>query len=356
MAKARSLADPDYLMKRRGFEVKTNKMKLVASLTILAMLFMFGSAQAKDPTFVLKFCTVSVPNDTHTRAMYVFKDEVEKLTNGQVKVEVYHSGQLQTQEGMLPACMRGTVEMALLGAGWMSDQVLYLSMFMAGYMFRSYEHMNKVLNGPIGREVFDDIAKRLGVRPLGSWYLGARQLNLRDVGKEVRRPEDLKGIKLRMPNSPSYMFLGKALGANPTPLNFNEVYMALKTGAIDAQDNPLPTNKNAKFYEVTKYIVLTNHLVDSVWPTINEKVWQKMDPDLQAKLYEACEKARAFCDKTNLEAEAELVEFFKEQGLKVIIPDVEAFAEHVQKAYLENKELTATWDMDLYRKVQAAAK
>jgi TRAP-type C4-dicarboxylate transport system substrate-binding protein len=81
----------------------------------------------------------------------------------------------------------------------------------------------------------------------------------------------MKGVKLRVPNSPTWIAMGKALGANPTPMAFNEVYMGLKTGAIDGQDNPLPTDKNAKFYEVTKYIVLTNHVVDSTWPSINEK-------------------------------------------------------------------------------------
>ncbi|MGQ9778948.1 MAG: sialic acid TRAP transporter substrate-binding protein SiaP [Bacillota bacterium] len=332
------------------------KTRLMAILMTIMLIVSLAVVYAAPKTFNLKFTTVSVPGDAHTRAIYVFKDEIEKLSKGQVKVEVFHSGQLVTQEGTLPAIMRGTVEMGYLGAGWLSDAVPYLSMFMSGYFFKDYNHMTTVLNGKIGREIFEDVAKKTGVRVLGAYYLCARHLNLRDIGREVRTPADLKGIKLRMPNTPTYINLGKALGANPTPLSFTEVYMALKTGTIDGQDNPLPTDKNAKFYEVTKYIILTGHLLDSVWPAINEKIWQEMGPSLQKKMYAAIEKGREFCDKTNLLAEMELVDFFKQQGLIIIQPDINVWAEHVRKYYLENKELSANWDMKLYERVMAAAK
>lgn len=115
------------------------------------------------------------------------------------------------------------------------------------------------------------MVKNVGIRPLGAYYLGTRELNLVEKVGPVRSPADMKGVKLRVPGSPSWIALGKALGGNPTPMSFTEVYMGLKTGAVEGQDNPLPTDKNEKFYEVTKYIVLTNHVVDSVWPTMNEK-------------------------------------------------------------------------------------
>ncbi|MCM8900195.1 sialic acid TRAP transporter substrate-binding protein SiaP [Caldicoprobacter algeriensis] len=314
--------------------------------------------EEKKPSkkFALRFSTASVPTDAHTEALYKFKEAIEKSTDGQITVEVYHSGSLYGQGEDCEATIRGDLEMCYMSAQWIAEKVPEVSMFTAGYIFKDYNHMTKVLNGEIGRELFDTVAKKIGARPLAAFYLGARQLNLRDIGREVKTPADLKGVKLRMPNTPAWLFLGKALGANPTPLAFNEVYLALKTGTVDGQDNPLPTTKNAKFYEVTKYIILTEHVIDSVWPTINEKVWQEMGPDLQKKMLEAVEVARQYCDKKNLDAEKELVEFFKQQGLTVIEPDKEAFRNAVQKAYLDNKEISGKWDMELYNKIQELAK
>lgn len=329
-------------------------LSILLIIVLLLTVSMWGFAK-QDKIFKLRYSTASVPNDAHTKALYVLKEEIEKITDGQIQVEIFHSGSLFKQEADLPAVMRGTLDMCYTSAMWLSELFPPLSMFTAGYIFKDYSHMTKVLNGEIGKELFDQVAKKTGARPLAAFYLGARQINLRDIGREVRTPEDLKGVKLRMPNSPAWLFLGKALGANPTPLSFTELYLALKTGTVDGQDNPLPTIKNAKFYEVTKTISLTYHVIDTVWPTINEKKWQEMGPELQAKMYEAIEKARRHCDRLNLDAEAELVDFFKAEGLTVIKPDVEAFRTHVQKMYLENKEISGNWDMDLYKKVQDMA-
>lgn len=306
--------------------------------------------------FKLKFSTASVPADAHTEAISKFKEAIEKSTNGQIQVEIYHSASLFTQDAELPAAMRGNLDMFYSSAFWLADKAPVMSMFTAGYIFKNYKHMNTVYQGEVGKEVFDKVAKELGVRPLVPFYTGARTLNLRDIGREVKTPADLKGVKLRMPNTPAYMFLGKALGGNATPLNFNEIYLALKTGTIDAQDNPMPTNKNAKFYEVTKYLVLTNHVIDPMFPTINEKVWQEMGPELQKKMMEALQVAKEHCDKKNLQAEAELVAFFKQQGQTIIEPDINAFRSTVQKAYLDNKDISGKWDMNLYKKVEALAK
>jgi len=148
--------------------------------------------------------------------------------------------------------------------------------------------------------------------------------------------------------------MGKALGANPTPMAFGEVYMGLKTGAVDGQDNPLPTDKNAKFYEVTKYIVLTNHVVDSTWPTINEKKWESMTKQQQDWVLQAVEKARQFCDKTVQDNEANLLQFFRDNGITVNDnPDRAAFAAYAKNYYLtEGKDLSKDWDLALYDEIQ----
>jgi tripartite ATP-independent transporter DctP family solute receptor len=287
--------------------------------------------------------------------MWVFKTELERLSNNRITVELYTSGQIFTQEGELAACREGSLDMAYYSANWLAPFVPYLSMLGAVYTFSGYEHMNSVLNGEIGKQIFEDVAQKTGVRPLAAFYLGTRQLNLVEKVGPVRHPDDMKGVKLRTPTSPAWIALGKALGGNPTPMSFGEVYMGLKTGTIEGQDNPLPTDLNAKFYEVTKYIVLTDHVVNAVWPTMNEKKWQSLTPEDQALVMKAIDKARQACADQNLKAEAELVDFFKGEGMIVIEdPDRAAFAEYAKNSYLtESKEISKDWDMALYDKIQA---
>ncbi|MBW7885910.1 MAG: sialic acid TRAP transporter substrate-binding protein SiaP [Caldilineaceae bacterium] len=311
-------------------------------------------AAAAEP-ITLTFSSVSVPEDAHTKGMEVFAEEVARLTNGEVKVEVYHSGQLFTQEGEQAAIRQGNVDMVYGGPNWVAEFVPYMSMFAAPYMFTSYEHMSNTFNGEIGQQIFDDIAQQTGVRPLGAYYLGTRQVNLRDIGREVHTPKDMQGVKLRMPNSPTWLFMGEALGASPTPLAFTEVYLALQTGTIDGQDNPLPTDRNAKFYEVTKYIVLTDHYINPLFPMINEPRWQSLSPEHQEAILQAVEVARKFVDESNLQQEAELLQFFEEEGLTIIVPDKQAFIDYAQEKVLGNTEMTATWNMDLFEQIQATA-
>ncbi len=329
--------------------------RMIVLVLVLVTFTLFSIPQTAMAATKLTFANVSVPDDAHTKAMYAFKEAVEKLTNGEVEVDVFHSGQLFTQEGQNAAIRKGSLDMTYLSASWLAEFMPEMSMFAAAYIFKDYDHMTKTWNGEIGKELFEKVAQTQGMRPLGAFYLGTRELNLRDIGREVMTPADMQGVKLRMPNSPSWLFMGQVLGANPTPLSFTEVYMGLKTGTIDGQDNPLPTDKNAKFYEVTKYIILTDHLIDSVFPTINEKKWQSLTPDQQAAIYQAVETARQLCDQLNLDQEAELVEFFKSEGMTVIVPDKAAFIAQAQKMYLENKDISGAWDMDLYEKVQKLA-
>ncbi len=328
----------------------------VSAVVALVVIFMgMASLNAGEPV-TLSFSSQSVPNDAHTKAMYKFKEEVEKLSGGEIKVDVYDSGQLFTQDGEQAAIMRGTVDMVYTSAPWIAEQVPYISMLGGVYTFAGYDHMNKVMTGDIGKKMFEDVTAKIGIRPLSVFYLGTRQLLLRDIGKEVRSPEDMKGVKLRVPSSPTWIALGKALGGNPTPMSFSEVYLALKTGVADGQDNPMPTDKNAKFYEVSKYLTLTNHVVDTVWPTINEAKWQSLTAQQKEWVLAALAKAKELCDSTNIAAEAELVDFFKANGIVVIEdPDIDAFMSYAKKSYKnDSKDISKDWDWKLYEQIQNA--
>ena len=322
---------------------------LLLVLTLIGSSAVFGQAKVK-----LTWTSVSVPGDAHTVAMSVFKEEVEKLSAGNITVDVYHSGQLFSQQADQEACMQGKVDMVYTSGSWLAQFIPTASMFGAAFTFQSYTQMTRTLNGPVGQKIFDQTVTKLGMRPLMAYYLGTRQLNLIEKVGPVTRPEQMKTVKLRVPNTPAWIAMGRALGANPTPMPFGEVYMGLKTGVVDGQDNPRPTDKNAKFYEVTKYIILTNHVVDSVWPAMNEKKWQSLSAQQKQWVTSALEKARVACDTANLENEKTILDFFRQQGLTVIEnPDRAAFAAFAKNYYMnEGKEVSKDWDWALYEDIQ----
>ena len=323
----------------------------VLAASMVGSMFAGFTTQAEelgDPVNLTVTLT-AVSTDTHAQAMMKFKEACEELSDGNITVDVYTDAQLFSQEEEVAAVVMGDADITLTAASWLTTGSPWVSMFTAGYLFNSYDHMTTTLNGEIGAEVFQKVADEQGLLPLGAWYLGSREISLSE-DKQVSTPADLEGVTLRMPNSEAWLFLGEALGANPTPLSFSELYLALQTGAVDGQDNPLSTVDSAKFYEVQKSITLTNHLVDSVWPAINCDKWASMTEAQQAIVMEALEIGRDYCDSTNLQKESELVAFFEEQGVNVYDADIAAFQEHVLNYYLEN-EISSDWDMEMYDKV-----
>ncbi len=191
--------------------------------------------------------------------------------------EPHWGGTLFKQGTELEAISRGNLEMSIASAQELSNFYPEFSVFSAGYLHRDAAHQVAVFNDPLMQPFKDKVEAELGVKLLAVMYLGRRQVNLR-TEQEVKTPADLAGIKLRMPPSEAWQFLGKALGANPVPVPFAELYTALQTGAVDGQDNPLPTVMDAKFYEVTKQIVLTSHLVDLNYLALSKKVWDGLSP------------------------------------------------------------------------------
>ena len=327
---------------------------LLAIILVLGVWYTVGRPPAEDETVELRFTSVSVPGDTHTRAMGVFAEKVEELTDGSVIVHTFDSGSLFTAENEFDAILTGNVDMAYLSNPTISTKIPYFTMLTSGYFFKNYDHMTSVLNGDIGVDrLRADIEEQLGIVVLSSFYLGSRTINTRD--REINSFADMEGLLLRMPNSPAWLFLGSALGANPTPMSFSEVYTGLSTGAIDGQDNPLPTIQSAKFYEVTDYIAITNHVIDSIHLSLNKDSWNQLSDRQQTALREAAEYARNFTDTTNIAREAELIEYFEGQGLTVTHPSIDEFRQRVQEAYLNNAEMIAQWDMELYEQIQALA-
>lgn len=330
---------------------------LMATIIILGLSLSLGVSYGQEKKYTLRISTVATPTQPQTKGLEKFAEVVAQLSGGKIEAKVFHSGQLADQKTSILGVMRGTLEMTIdASASWFADLANYpeIGVLEVAYLYRDLDHMYRVLTGPIGRKYWDTLAKKAGIRVLDVWYLGTRELNfIKKVGV-VRRPEDLKGVKLRMPNVEAWLDVGRALGAEPTPLGFGEVYMALKTGTIDGQDNPLPTDYNAKFYEVTHYIVLTDHMIGYITPCINEKLWQEMPEKYRVYIRKALQVARAYANYLTLDQEASLLgRFQKEFGMEVIIPDRKAFMEHAQKFYSQEK-FEKRWGKGMYAKIQSA--
>ncbi len=331
------------------------RLFLIPSIVILGLVFTLGISLAQEKSYTLRFNTVAGPNEPQTIAMRKFGEVLDSLSGGKIEVKVFHSGQLADQKTGILGIMKGTLEMTSdASASWFADLASYpeIGVLEVAYLYRDLDHMYRALMGPIGQGYWKNLAERSGIRVLDVWYLGTRQLNLTKKAGVVRRPEDLKGIKLRMPNVEAWLDVGRALGGNPTPLGFGEVYMALKTGTIDGQDNPLPTDFSAKFYEVTHYIVLTDHMLGYITPIISEKLWQEMPDKYRVYINHAIQVARFNMNQIVLEQEASLLgKFQKEFGMEVIIPDKKAFMEHAQKFYSQEK-FNKRWGEGMYSKIQ----
>ena len=325
--------------------------RLAASVSALAISSMLGVstqalAQAKIP---LRISTPAVPDDWHAKMWTVFKDSLDKSSPNQFDTQINLNASLFKQ-GTEPAAMaRGNLELSDISAFDMAKLVPEFSIFTAGYVVRDPAHQQKVFNGPIGEGLFKTVSEKMDVTILSTAYLGTRQVNLRET-RNVKTPADLKGIKLRMPGTKEWLFLGEALGATATPLAFGEVYLGLKTGTIDGQDNPLPTVRAAKFYEVTKQLVLTNHLVDSIFIAIANKTWNALTPAQKQNVKAAAQAAAQFNNENRIKEEGQIVDFFKQQGLQVTTPDLEAFRKSVQDTYAKS-DYAKVWPVGMLERI-----
>jgi tripartite ATP-independent transporter DctP family solute receptor len=322
----------------------------VAALATGAALSL-GTAALAQTKVPMRISTPAVPDDWHAKMWTVFKDALDASSPNQFDTQINLNASLFKQ-GTEPAAMaRGNLELSAISAFDMAKLVPEFSIFTAGYVVRDPAHQQKVFNGPIGEGLFKTVSEKMDVTILATAYLGTRQVNLREV-RNVRTPADLKGVKLRMPGTKEWLFLGEALGATATPLAFGEVYLGLKTGTIDGQDNPLPTVRAAKFYEVTKQLVLTNHLVDSIFIAISNKTWNALTPAQRQNVRAAAQAAAQYNNENRIREEGQIVDFFRQQGLQVTTPDVDAFRKAVQETYAKS-DYAQVWPAGLLDRINA---
>ena len=304
------------------------------------------SALAKDKA-TLKFSAVFSEQDIRAKMIKMFAEDV----GGSFVVQPFYGGTLFKQGTELVALQRGNLQMGNIAPQDISKQIPAWSVLSSAYLFRDAQHLTAFFASDVGMEFKKMAEDQLKVHILGPTYFGARQVGLKP-NKKIATPADMAGIKLRMPGGDAWQFLGEALGANPVPMAYAEVYTGLQTGAIDGQDNPLPNVKNMKFYEVMSQLVLTSHLVGYDLLTISSDAWNAMDADGQNAFQAAADKATAWSQEQHLAQEKSLVDEFKAAGLEVYTPDIAAFRKFAQEKYL-NSDLAKSWPEGILEKVAA---
>ena len=327
--------------------MRSTTARLMGGAAALAILFSASAGLAQDKVQIIYSDTVQ---EADVRSA-LLKNEFGGCLGDQFEFKPYFGATLFKQGTELTAMQRGNLDMANLAIFDFYNQVPQTSILGTAYLFRDYDHMRRVMSPEPLAELWKQVEEKANVKVLANPYIGTRHLNLRG-DRKIMEPADLAGVKLRMPGGEGWQFVGEALGANPTPMAFTEVYTGLQTGAIDAQDNPLPADKVMKFYEVTDQIVLTGHLIANNQFTISMSKWNSLTPDQQAKVRECALNFQTALDKETIRQEAELVEFFKGEGLEVYEPNKEAFRNHVLEKYKTSK-FSADWPEGLLEKINA---
>jgi len=320
----------------------------LATATALAALSVLPVAQAQTE---IRISTAAPDNSPLSDAFRTIKSRMEAKFPGAVKVSVHTASSLFRQGTELPAMQRGNLEMASPVTFEIEAQLPEYGVFSAAYLFRDADHLIKTFRSDIGKEYYDDVANKMGLVILDTAYLGTRTVNLTN-DKKIEKPADLAGTKMRMPPGPAFQVLAKALGTTPVSMPITEVYLGLKTGSIDGQDNPTNMTRDWKFHEVTKQVVLTKHLVQPVFIAIAKPVFDKLTPAQQTELRAAARDAADTQIAKTLLDEKSAVDTFRAANIRISEPDANVFRTAVFKEY-EAAGMTAKWKPGLMARVQA---
>jgi TRAP-type transport system periplasmic protein len=318
-------------------------------LVLLSFVFCAVPAAAQQK-LTLRFSTAAPPPDFLSRSMQVFKTELEKAAP-EFDVQLHYASSLFRQGTEVPAMQRGNLEMSTMTTFEVAQQVPELGFFNRAYLFRDYDHAYRTLTGPVGKRYAELVASRMSVLVLAPTYLGTRQVALRSL-RDVKGPNDLAGLKLRMPGGPDWLLLAQSIGATPTPMGMPEVYLALQTGAIDGQENPPTIFSAAKFHEVSKQVVLTSHLVQPIFYAIAQPFYDKLSPEQKQKVQAAATRAARWNDEQRLNDEKTVIDGLAAKGLVVSRPDLAPFRANAEKVYA-SADAAKAWDRRMMEEVMA---
>jgi C4-dicarboxylate-binding protein DctP len=292
------------------------KFLVCALAAITAATMLIGSAYAAAPIKMKIAYVVPETQSTHLAAAKFFKPYVEKHSGGRIKVELYPNGQLGGggDRQQIESVQLGTIQMCIPAVAVLSGFEQRFQVFDLPFLFANKPAAYKALDGPLGKKL-DGYLPRLGLRNLAYAENGFRMVT--NNRKPITKPADLKGLKIRTMENPIHMATFRALGANPTPISFGELYTALQQKTVDAQENPIPLIYTSKFYEVQKYCSLTGHVYAATALLVNNKWFNSLPKDLQKVLQDAAVLYRTEQRKMSEKQDKQMVVALQKSGMKV---------------------------------------
>ncbi|MDP2256250.1 MAG: sialic acid TRAP transporter substrate-binding protein SiaP [Polaromonas sp.] len=309
-------------------KTKRNTLKTIACCALVASatgISGLASAQTK-----LKWAHVYETSEPFHKWSVWAGDEIKKRTNGKYEVQVFPASTLGKEADINQGLTLGSVDIILSGASFAGNTYKPLAVTYFPFIFRDAEHLLKYAKSDVFKELAKGYDDKSGNHITALNYYGARHVTS-SAAKPVTKPEDMKGLKIRVPDAPAYLAFPKSLGANATPIAFAEVYLALQNGTVDAQENPLPTIEAKKFFEVQKNISLTGHIVDSLLTITSGQLWSKLSADEKKIFSDVMQEAAEKTGREIIASEVRLAEEFKKKGNNVITVDKNAFREAVLK-------------------------
>ena len=306
---------------------KRQTIKTMALCAILAgTMGSFGIAHAQTK---LKWAHVYETSEPYHKWSVWAADEIKKRTAGRYEIQVFPASTLGKESDINQGLQLGTVDIIISGASFAARSFPRIGVGYYPYTFRDPEHLLKYSKSDVFKELADGYKQKTGVQTVAVTYYGARHSTSNKLFKNC---DEMKGLKMRVPDVPAYMALPRACGANPTPIAFAEVYLALQNGTVDAQENPLPTIEAKKFYEVQKNIILTGHILDSLVTQVGPHIWTKLS-DADKKIFtDVMQEAAASATADIKKREGELVDEFKKKGLNVVTVNKDEFRDRIVKA------------------------
>jgi tripartite ATP-independent transporter DctP family solute receptor len=330
-------------------------MKRLAMLLVVSVVFipLVSGSVTQAAAIEMKLGHFAADSHPGNLASKMFAEAVEKRTNGSIKVIIYPNNALGSPPEVLEQNILGAVDMSLPTQGQLGKYSKKFNCVMLPFMYDSYEHADKVLDGKFLPWAVPDLDKA-GLVFLSNWEWGFR--NLTNSKHPVNVPADVKGLKVRTPPELPTQAAMEALGAVVATINFNELQMALKTGVVDGQENPIAVIYSNKIYETQKYLAMTGHNYNTMVHVISKKVWDKLTPDQQAIVKEESKKAGDWMRKTVRNEEADQIDQLKKFGMEITYPNKAEFKKLMKPAYDRMKAIADEENIAAFIKMVDEAK
>jgi len=308
------------------------RKSLLAGLCAMLFLAFAGSASA---AMALKLGHFGSENHPSNIAAKQFAQNVEKRTNGEIKIAIYPNNALGSPPEVLEQVIMGSIDMSLSGQDQLAKHVRLFDSVGIPFSINGYDHMDRILDGPFKDWAAPQVDK-LGLVFLSSWEWGFRQIT--NSKRPILSPDDVKGLKIRTPPAMSYQAAIEALGGNVQTISFSELVMAMRQGVVDGQENPISVIYDLKLYESQPYISIVNYLYSSMCHLVSKRVWDKMTPEQQKIVAEESDAARLLMRKLVRDAEAQQIEEMKAKGIRIDTPDLAPFKAMMGPAYEKIKK------------------